>query len=341
MLRVGIIGAGEISKSHAEAYKALEKKVKVVGVADKNVDKAVALAEHFDARVFTNINDLLKEDIDLVDICLPTFLHEEIVIQAASAGIHVFCEKPIALNVEAADRMIQATKKAGVKFMVGQCIRFWPEYVACRKRLERGDLGEIKAITAARVSPAPSWSWNNWILQPDLSGGAVIDLHIHDVDFVNSLITREAEQVMAVGAYSSRGALDHINTLIYFSGGCVASVEGDWLVPEGYPFTMMLRVICEHGTIEFLSQGIEVENRDQSQVQIVVYKPDEEQEIIEITDRKDAYLAEIEYFVDCVIENRNPEVVTPEDARASLKLVLAAQESVRAKKVVNVSSSTS
>ena len=336
MLRVGIIGAGEISKSHADAYQALGSKVRVAAVADKDLIKAEQLAKGFRAQVFDDAEELMKAELDIVDICLPTFLHEQFVIAAAGYGKHVFCEKPIALSLEAADRMIAETKKAGVKFMVGQCIRFWPEYVAVRERLAEGDLGSIKVITAGRIASAPNWSWDNWILQPDLSGGAVIDLHIHDVDFVNALIPGTAQIVSAVGSNSQREALDHISTLIDYGDGVVASIEGNWLVPDSYPFTMALKVVCEQGTIEFVSRGIDVGNRDESAVNVMVYKQGQAPEVVGIPERKDAYLAEIEYFVDCVLKGQDPAIVTAQDARESLALVLAAKRSVLERQSIRV-----
>lgn len=327
MLRVAILGAGEIARAHSDAYEALGAKAQVVAVAGREREKAEELATRFGAEVYTDAKEALQADVDVVDVCLPTFLHEEFVIAAAQQGKHVFCEKPIALSVEAADRMVAAAKEAGVKFMVGQCIRFWPEYVACRQRLAQGDLGEIRTINAARISAAPNWSAGGWILQPELSGGAVVDLHIHDVDFADSLMPVPPQRVMAVGARSRRGALDQVHTLIDYGPDRAACVEASWLVPEGYPFTMALRIVCEHGTIEFTSRGIDVESRAESDNQVVVYKAGGEREVVPIPERKDAYLAEIEYFLDCVAGDVEPSLVTAEDARNSLALVLAARRS--------------
>jgi predicted dehydrogenase len=99
---------------------------------------------------------------------------------------------------------------------------------------------------------------------------------------------------------------------------------------------MALKVVCAEGTIEFVSRGIDVGNRDESEVNVVVYKQGQNPEVVRIPERKDAYLAEIEYFVDCVLADRDPAIVTAQDARDSLALVLAAKQSVLEGKSIQV-----
>lgn len=338
MLKVGIIGAGNISGIHASAYETLSERAQVVAVADIRKEKAEALAERLGAdKVFDNADKLLQEDLDMVDICLPTFLHEEYVVKAARSGKHVLCEKPMALSVASADKMIEAAQAAGVKFMVAQCIRFWPEYVAVREKLNTGELGKIIAVTAARVGSAPRTSWNDWMLKPELSGGAVVDFHIHDVDFINSIIPSKPRTVAAVGVKSECGALNHVNTNITYEDGTIAAVEGDWFVPQGYPFTMFLRVTCEDGSIEFqFKAGVNIEKRNEAKPQVILYREGAEPEMLDVPEGKDAYLAEIEYFLDCIENDQEPAVVTPQDARDSLKVVLAARDSVEKNRCVEL-----
>lgn len=332
MLKVGILGAGGIGVVHANAYRRLPDKAKVIAVADRRTEKAAALAHDLGAETYSNAEDLLsRDDIDIVDICLPTFLHEEYVVKAARLGKHILCEKPMALSLSSADNMIAATKEKNVKFMVAQCLRFWPEYVAVRERLSKGDLGRIKVMTAARVSPLPGWSWNDWMTVPELSGGALIDLHIHDVDFANSLVRAQPLTVMAVGSKSRKGSVDHVDTLITYESGERAAIEADWLVPKGYPFTTFFRVICENGAVELLSKA-----GSQDSPRVTVYSGDSAPEMLQVTSEKDAYTAEVEYFLDCVEQDMFPAVVPPEDSRMSLAVTLAAMESVKTGEAVDL-----
>lgn len=130
MVRIGLLGCGFIGKVHAKAYAQIPD-AKVVAVVDRDSGRAKEVAEELGAEVVPVVDDLLsRQDIDMVDVCLPTYLHADHVIAAARAGKHVLCEKPMALSLEQADAMIEATEQAGVAFMVGHTLRFWPEYVA-------------------------------------------------------------------------------------------------------------------------------------------------------------------------------------------------------------------
>jgi len=129
MVKVAIVGAGFMGRMHAQVYRNLNK-AKLAAIADSDLEKAQLLADKYEATAYSSMEELLnKEDIDAVDICLPTFLHKEYVIKAARAGKDILCEKPIALTVEDAEEMIQAAKINKVKLMIAQVISFWLEYV--------------------------------------------------------------------------------------------------------------------------------------------------------------------------------------------------------------------
>ncbi len=180
-------------------------------------------------------------------------MHREAVEKVAAAGKHVQCEKPMAMNAEECDAMIAATKKAGVKFMIGQVLRFWPEYVVIKEILDSGRLGRVKWASATRMSPPPTWSWNGWLFDPKKSGGGVLDLHIHDIDTLNWMLG-VPKKVMAAGVKSAQGGLDNVfSTFTGYPGGQVAFAEGSLDLAPGFPFTMGLKVDCEGGSIQFNS----------------------------------------------------------------------------------------
>ena len=185
MLKIGIIGGGFIGDMHAQCYKALPGHCEIKGIADIKAEKARELEKKFKVMIYRDAQTLIdNKDVDIIDICLPTYLHREYVIKAAKAGKHVLCEKPIALTVKDGKEMVNVTKTAGVKFMVAHVIRFWPEYVYLKELIKQKELGRLKSITLARLAARPVWSWQNWMQQPQKSGGALLDLHIHDTDFL-------------------------------------------------------------------------------------------------------------------------------------------------------------
>lgn len=153
-----------MGRTHVTAYKAMPN-AKVTAVCDLNEKQGKDLAEFAGCDWYNDGESMLNTvDIDVVDICLPTFLHEQYVLLAAGHKKHVICEKPVTLSLESLDRMIAATKEAGVQFAVGQVVRFWPEYVRAKEMVEAGELGTIKYM------PVPAASRS---IPPGVSGIAV------------------------------------------------------------------------------------------------------------------------------------------------------------------------
>lgn len=335
MAQIGLIGCGFIGKVHAKAYAQIPD-AKVVAVVDRDPARAGEVARELGAEVVSSFDDLVcRRDIDVVDVCLPTHLHADHVISAARAGKHVFCEKPMALSLAQADAMIEATDQAGVAFMVGHTLRFWPEYVAIKKLLAGSELGKPVALAAARLGTAPVWSWDRWLLDPKRSGGAVLDLHIHDIDYIAWLLGRP-KAVVAKGARSASGSWDHVFTTLDYGDGPVAFSEGTFLVPSSFPFTMTFRAICENGTVEFMFRaGVNIEARQEAENPVTVYRKDGSLVHPEVS-KGDAYKAELEYFIKCVEQGKRPEVTTPADARLSLEIVLAAIRSLESGDVVKM-----
>ena len=127
---------------------------------------------------------LAAEQLDAVSIASPTFMHNLQSIEALEAGLHVFCEKPMALNSVDCQRMSEAAQQSGKTLQVGHCIRFWPEYVEAKEIIDSQKYGKVMAATFQRLSLTPTWSWDNCFLDGKRSGGAMLDLHIHDTDYV-------------------------------------------------------------------------------------------------------------------------------------------------------------
>jgi predicted dehydrogenase len=154
---------------------------------------------------------LADPEIDLIDLCLPSYLHRDLAIRALEAGKHVLVEKPLALSVEDADAMIAAAERTGKLLMVAQVLRFWPEFAAIKDVLDSGTYGALRGAHFKRVISRPDWSGDNWFADPSKTGGAVVDLHIHDTDFIHYLVGQPSA-VWSTGSVSERGQVDYLVT---------------------------------------------------------------------------------------------------------------------------------
>lgn len=325
MIRVGLIGAGFMGEMHATVYTALPE-TQVVGIVDLNAAKAEKLAAKTGARAYAGFDELLAhEDCEVIDICLPTHLHREYTLRAARAGKDIFCEKPMALTEADAEAMTAACRAAGVKFTVGQCIRFWPEYQMLTQYITGGTFGHPRVARFARLSPRPTWSQDGWLHDPALSGSAALDLHIHDTDYLVSVFG-EPQEVCSVGARTAEG-WQHIETQ-YRYPALTVTAAGGWDYPETFPFSMSFQVVFEKAVVDFISTRTPG---------IIIYEPGKEPWAPEPPQAPSisagessgnisslgGYYNELRYFIDCVRDDIQPAVVTPESACRSLAVALA------------------
>lgn len=328
-MRIGILGLGMMGRCHLSIH-ARNKESEIIAICDTNEDLLKG-----DLKVIGNIpfeitsvdfsrikrySDTQKfmadPDIELVDICLPTFLHSNFAIDALDTGKHVICEKPIALHVEEADNMLASAKKSGKFLMIAHCLRFWPEYVFLKKTIESGEMGRVLSAGFIRLGSPPGYGADNWLLDPKRSGGAIIDLHIHDADMIRWLFG-EPSEVVSQGAASPRGACDYVITEYLYKNGPAVWAEGGWLMPPSWPFTMSFRVLFEKGLVEYDS------TREKT---LMVRKGNVEYPEMP---KVDAYEAEIDYFIKAAARGKKPELGDPEDAWKSLNLVLTELKSVK------------
>lgn len=324
MIRVGIIGCGNIARTHARAYEQIAN-AQVVATADIRPEAAEAMAARFGARAYAHMDGLLADRaVDMADICLPTYVHEEATLAAARAGKHVLCEKPLTLSLASADRMVAAVREAGVTAMVAQVIRFWPHYLAIKRMLDTGALGAPLSVYAARLGRLPAWG--TWFHDPQLSGGALLDLHVHDLDWLYYLFGRPTS-VYALGVQSANGAWDHVSTALDF-GSVRAVVEASFRMPDSFPFTMYFRLLGERGMAEYQFGGGQSDPAGKARLHRLVHYPHGQPAHEPACKEEDPYLAEIRYFVDCLDECRAPAVASLDEARDVLAIALAAKRSL-------------
>lgn len=333
MLKAGIIGTGFIGNAHAEAYQNM-KDVHLAAIVDVNEETGQKAAEKHNAKYYKDAEEMLKsEDIDIVDICLPTFLHEQFVLLAAKYKKHVICEKPFTLTLESAQRMINATRQAGVKFMIAQVIRFWPEYSVVKDYFDEGKIGDLKMVYANRLAQHPNWT--TWHKDPQKSGGGLFDLHLHDIDYMCYLFGK-VESVYAMGWQSETGCWNHVMSNLKFKNGEFAVVEGAFDMTENYPFTMSFRAVGSEGAINYnFIAGFNLENVGGATRNTVYFRNGEEPDVLKIEDY-DAYQKELEYFADCIVSDKPIEVVSPEDSKDVLAVIQAIQKSLESGEVVTL-----
>ena len=326
MQKIGIIGAGFMGSMHASCYKALESEGAVIAaVAATTPERAQKLAEGTNAVCYSEGMDLISDpNIDVVDICAPTYLHTKYAVAAMEQGKSVFIEKPVCLTPEETDILLDAQKRTGAAVMVGQCVRLWGEYAWLKEVTDSKLYGKLLSGVFKRVSPLPTWASNGWLLKAETCGTACLDMHVHDVDYVRYLLG-EPDSFQSMGQRDSEGILQQIFTSYDFNGSTVTT-EACWDYPTTFPFSMSYRIKFEKAAVLF----------DSSTTPLTVYPYEGESFMPEIKEEfagsneaggnlssLGAYYSELKYFITH-LENGLPiEMNTLSDAVASARLTFA------------------
>lgn len=327
-MKVGILGSGFMGGTHARAF-AKVPDVQVVAVSSRHMEKAEKLATEVGACATTDDMAIINDpSIEAISNTLPTHLHPQYTIAALQTGKHVLLEKPFGLTVADCDKMIEAHQKSGKTLMIAQVLRFWPEYAALVDLVRSGKLGKPLSTVASRLSVPPGWA--DWFYDPALSGGAVLDLIVHDLDALNWVLGTP-KSVYARGHQAKPGLWNHIHAEVDY-GTAQGMVEGSQFMPKDYPFTCTLRVLCEGGSVEFAfhAGGVSIEMAGGSS--LMVYEPGKAYKLDAA--KGDLYELQAAYFVDCVRNKKTPELGTPEQARLAVRLCNAARDSLESGKVV-------
>lgn len=331
MVKIGIVGMGFIGQQHFQTWAAVEG-AQVVAVADKEMDRVAAQAAPIGGNIgdaagldlsgvqrYTSLEDMLAAGgLDAVDICLPTHLHPAMTETAFSAGVHVICEKPMALCVDCCDQMLQAAEKANKMLFIAQCIRFWPEYEVLARMVNDGSLGRLVTLKLTRLSPSPTWSEGGWLTDPAKSGGALLDLHIHDADFILSLLGMPRAVMSRAGSLCAAGPkVDHVVTQYLYDNDAVVVAEGGWAMPPTYQFEMAYEALGEKGCLKFST----------SLTPSLKFMPFEGEPYTPEFRATTGYQQELEYFAACIAANSPPTRVPAFEAREAVRLVLAERQS--------------
>jgi myo-inositol 2-dehydrogenase / D-chiro-inositol 1-dehydrogenase len=327
-MRVGIAGTGTMGEVHAKAWR--EAGAELAGFTSLRLAQAEDLAQRFGGRAYAEYAELVDK-VDLVDICTPTFLHQPMAVEAAAAGKHVVCEKPIALTIEDGQAMIDACAAAGVRFFVGMVLRFFPQYRVAQELVAGGKIGQLGVLRLKRVAYVPMKLLDNWYIDEKQSGGIVLDLMIHDFDYARWL-AGEVDRVFARRGSVVSGPAEYLQAIIRFQNGAMALIEGGWANPPGV-FRTSFDLSGSDGLIEWSS--------DQA-VPIQTHFPSAESSaasvglpLAELSD--DPFAAEILHAYQAIRTN-TPFAVTAEDALEALRIALATKASLSTGKPVSLAS---
>jgi predicted dehydrogenase len=315
-----------MARIHATALLETEG-VHVAGIVNERVASAKKLAAEVGTRAFKDLTQALRATrADAIFVCLPTPQHRAAVTEAARAGLHVFCEKPMARSLADAEAMIEVCAKEKVVLMVGHVLRFFPQYAKLHERVEKGDVGKPAMARLSRGGAAPRGA-RDWYAKRGDSGGVLLDLVIHDFDWlvwtfgpISRVHARQTAQRSGVLASYALAVLRH-------ASGVISHVEGFW--GHELPFRTRVEVAGDKGALEYDSLhpvAVELHRSEGPSKRAGVVIP-------ESPLARGPYRLEDEHFVDCVRRRAAPDP-SPTDALAALRVSLACLASARTGEVV-------
>ncbi len=315
--QIAIIGPGSICRTYGNALKS-SKTVALKAICGRATEKGRSMSEAFPVPYYTD-QDLMyeKERPDAVLICTPTFTHEEMVEKALAHQAHIMCEKPFVLDSQTARRLFDKANALQTRLMVMQVVRFWPEYDALAKLIREGrdgTIGQIKNVYINRLSSHPDWA--TWHRDPKKSGGGLYDLHIHDIDYLYSVFGK-VDSVYAVGAREQSGCWNNVSTVLRFACGVSAVAEGFMDMTGRYEFTSGVRVNGDRASAEYQNKT----------GRLMLYEADAPARTVDISPYN-PYQREVEYFADCVLNQKETTLVPDEDVISVLNILDAIRRSL-------------
>lgn len=324
MVKVGIIGLGTMGHQHIDAYLQMPD-VAVAGVYDHHADRAQAFGQKYGVPVASTLDNLF-DACDIIDICTPTYRHVEYALPAISAGKAVVCEKPLARTLEDCERIAEAVHRHGTLFMPAHVLRFFPEFRTAHRLIQQGAIGTVAIIRTRRGGDFPRTK-SDWYADFEKSGGAILDLIIHDFDWLRWTLG-EVERVYAKAlTFRHLKHLDYALVSLRFQSGAIAHVEGTWCDPGGFRVT--LEACGDAGMLEYDSA---------QQVALRIATRAEEGtagsgvQVPESPAVKNPYYLELRHFVDCVKAGTPPEISVV-DGLEAVRIALLAIESARTGRV--------
>lgn len=333
MLRVALVGAGGMAHMHASCYANIAN-AEVSGVYDIRPAAGAALAEKYGGKAYADFDAMLAEcRADVIDVCCPTPWHADYVCRAAERAKAlsirgIATEKPMARSVADCEKMAAACRNAGIPLFVAHVVRFFPEFALAKRQVDAGAIGAPAAIRTRRGGAMPR-GWNDWFGDFEMSGGCILDLMVHDFDWLRWTFG-EVDRVFAKGLVDTHlPAFDYALVTLRFATGAIGHVEGTWADPGG--FKVSLEIAGDAGLLEYncnqpTAPPFRASLRSGPGQTESVPLPESPVDV-------NPYQAELQHFVDCVQQNVSPSI-TPADGTAAVRIACAALESIRSGKPV-------
>jgi predicted dehydrogenase len=333
MINVGIVGLGFMAATHIKAYRQIPG-ARISAICSpsgrrldgdfSNVSGNVGSNDPVKldmtgVKAYRDYAGLLADSaIDLIDICAPTEAHPALSFEALAAGKHVVCEKPLARTAKLAREIAEAAGRAKSFYMPAMCLRFWPEWTWVKKAIDDKCYGKVLSARFRRVAEPPGWGHQHFF-DGGKSGGALLDLHIHDTDFVQFCFGRP-RRVCSTGYTKFSGAIDHVVTQYDVSSGAIVHAEGAWAMTAGFGFNMSYTVNFENATADYdlarATEALRLFEKDQPARTVKCEGPD-------------GYVGELTHLIECIANRKPPTTVTAQDGLSAVEICEAEEQSIK------------
>lgn len=331
MKRVGLLGPGSIAQVHLAGWQQLP--VEIAAHYDLRPEMAQRAADQYGGKACTSLDEFF-DAVDIVDICTPAAAHKENVLAAAAAGKPMVCEKPLARHLHDCEEMVAACEQAGVLLFVAQVVRFFPEFVAAKAALDSGAIGKPGVIRTIRAGSFPR-TLGGFYGNFEKSGGVILDVGIHDIDFQRWCMGEVARVFTRDLTFANEPERDHALITLRFTSGAIGHIEASWASPVGQ-WRTRLEIAGEEGLVEWDSEGeapitrimLNEAGNGKTRTTLSPYGAD-----------INPYKAELAHFLHC-LETGQPMRVTPQDGLMAVKVALAAIESARTGKPIDIATFT-
>lgn len=328
MFKSAVVGCGFIHGTHRNAYAQLEKEglVKLVALCDVRKEKLTELPSE-GLNLYTDIDEMLdKEDLDMVSLCVPTYLHKELSIKCMRKGVHVLCEKPMALQYEDCVEMMETSKETGKRLMVAHCVRFGRVMRVIKDILDSGEMGKLVSAFFQCGDDKPYWGYNDWFKDDKLSGGCMLDLQAHNLDLINWYFgLPEYTSVSAKQCAPDFKGFGSISANMVYPGGAFVHSWCDWGIPKNKHNKRFIRINLDKGYIY----------SDRSNTKEFVKVNYETGEVTDLNGLRpeleglSTQYCEIKYFVECIENNVPFDFNLPEESAKVIKIMRSQERSAK------------
>jgi predicted dehydrogenase len=325
MIRVAVVGFGFMGVTHTVNI-LKNSEFELVAIVDKFPDNVMknlntqlgnfstgSVDDGFlkKVNIYSDFTDCLRnEELDACVIAVHTNLHYEMTKMALSSGVNVFLEKPFCLNIHEGEELVKLAAEKGLVLMIGHVVRFMPAYIQLKEWIDQNNFGALQFLSLTRFSGLPAWGqWKEKRKNFGSSGGALFDLVIHDIDYVQWILG-EPDSISSVVLPGQLSEYDYLNASWKYTSGITVKIEGGNIFHTAFPFQAGFTARFEQASVYYTSsspENIKVCN-------------DEEVKLVATGDANDGFPGEINYFAKCIINKTEPVVSSPESALKTVKL---------------------